>query len=71
MEKMLGENHPDTANSYYKLAILCEKQGKDKEAEELYKKAEDIRSRTLGKKHRSFAELTKDSWEMVMWDWEE
>ena len=50
-EKVLGEEHPYTADSYNNLAMVYYSQGRYKEAEELYKKALLIREKVLGEEH--------------------
>ena len=50
-EKVLGEEHPNTATSYNNLAGLYESQGRYEEAEPLYKKALGIREKVLGEEH--------------------
>ncbi|MDE6889540.1 MAG: tetratricopeptide repeat protein, partial [Eubacterium sp.] len=54
-ERVLGEEHPDTATSYNNLAFVYESQGEYRKAEELYKKSLGIRERVLGKEHPSTA----------------
>jgi len=49
--KVLGENHPDTANSYNNVAYNLEAQGKAAEAGPLFQKALDIRRKILGEDH--------------------
>ena len=50
-ERILGEEHPDTATSYNNLGVVYARQGEYKKAEELYKKALEIRERILGEEH--------------------
>ena len=50
-EKLLGEEHPDTADSYHNLAYVYASQGEYGKAEGLYKKALVIRERVLGEEH--------------------
>ena len=50
-ERVLGEEHPDTATSYNNLAGLYERQGEYEKAEELYEKSLRIRERVLGEEH--------------------
>lgn len=54
-ERVLGEEHPDTAVNYNNLAYVYERQGEYKQAEELYKKVLDINEKVLGKKHSDTA----------------
>jgi len=54
-EQALGADHPDVANSLDKLALLCEAQWKDAQAEQCYQQALDIRIRVLGSKHLDVA----------------
>ncbi len=48
---MLGEDHPDTANSYNNLAYNLEAQGKYADAEPLYQRTLVIVEKTLGPEH--------------------
>ncbi len=50
-ERVLGEEHPDTATSYNNLAGVYWSRGEYKKAEELYGKALGIRERVLGEEH--------------------
>jgi len=50
-EKVLGEEHPDTAGSYNNLAVLYKLKGEYDKAEPLYKKALEIRQKVLGEEH--------------------
>ncbi|HEX8195301.1 MAG TPA: tetratricopeptide repeat protein [Pyrinomonadaceae bacterium] len=50
-KQILGEDHPETANTYNNLAVLLFSQRKYKEAEPLLKKALQIREEVLGKNH--------------------
>lgn len=52
VEKVLGANHPDTANSLNGLALLYANQGRYFEAEPLYQRALAIAKEVLGTKHR-------------------
>jgi predicted ATP-binding protein involved in virulence len=54
-EKVLGEEHPNTATSYNNLAGLYESIGAYKKAEPLYLKALKIREKVLGEEHPSTA----------------
>jgi tetratricopeptide (TPR) repeat protein len=49
--KVLGENHPHTAQSYNNLAFNLNAQGKYAEAEEVFNKALAIRRKVLGEEH--------------------
>jgi len=55
-EKLLGENHLDTAGIYNNLALLYNSIGKYQKAERLYRKALKIREEALGEKHPNTAE---------------
>ena len=50
-KKLLGEEHPDVANSLNNLAGLYKSQGRYEEAEPLYIQALDMRKKLLGDKH--------------------
>ena len=50
-EKVLGENHPDTATSYNNLAGLYKSQVRYEDAEPFYLKALEIREKVLGENH--------------------
>ena len=50
-ERVLGEEHPDTAGSLNNLALLYADQGKYEEAEPLYQRALAIYERVLGEEH--------------------
>lgn len=50
-ERVLGEEHPDTATSYSNLAGVYGYQGKYRKAEELYQKSLRISKRVLGEEH--------------------
>ncbi len=50
-ERVLGEEHPDTAASYNNLAGVHARQGEYGKAERLYEKAIEIRERVLGEEH--------------------
>ncbi len=54
-EKVLGEEHPYTVESYNNLARVYYRQGKYKEAEELYEKTLLIYEKVLGEEHPSTA----------------
>ncbi len=48
IERVLGEDYPDTAACYNNLAGVYENQGKYREAEDLYKKSIQIKERVRG-----------------------
>jgi hypothetical protein len=50
-EKVLGEEHPDTASSLNNLALLLSEQGSYQEARPLYERALAIREKVLGEEH--------------------
>ena len=50
-EKVLGEEHPDTATSLNNLAILLSDQGSYQEARPLYERALAIREKVYGEEH--------------------
>jgi tetratricopeptide (TPR) repeat protein len=50
-EKVLGEEHPDTATSYNNLAVFYYGQGDFERAYEFMKKAVDVRSKVLPSNH--------------------
>jgi len=54
-EKILGEEHPNTATSYNNLAGLYKAQGEYQKAEPLYLKALKISEKILGEEHPSTA----------------
>jgi tetratricopeptide (TPR) repeat protein len=54
-EKLLGEEHLDTASSYNDLALVYNSQNRYEEAEFLSKKALKLREKMLGKEHPSTA----------------
>ena len=54
-ERVLGEEHPDTAASYNNLAYVYARQGEYGKAEALYGKALAISERVLGEEHPSTA----------------
>ena len=54
-ERVLGEEHPDTATGYNNLAYVYASQGEYGKAEVLYKKALAISERVLGEEHPSTA----------------
>ncbi|MGK7935249.1 MAG: tetratricopeptide repeat protein [Xenococcaceae cyanobacterium] len=55
-KKVLGDNHPDVAESLNNLAVLYESQGRYTEAEPLYQQALTIRKQQLGDNHPDVAE---------------
>jgi CHAT domain-containing protein/tetratricopeptide (TPR) repeat protein len=54
-QRVLGEDHPDTAQSYSNLASSLNAQGKYAEAEAVYRKALDICRKALGEEHPTTA----------------
>ena len=50
-KKLLGESHPDVAQSLNNLALLYDSQGRYDEAESLYLQALTIAEQVLGKNH--------------------
>jgi tetratricopeptide (TPR) repeat protein len=50
-QKLLGDDHPDVAQSLNNLALLYYSQGKYKEAEPLYQQALNILEQRLGVDH--------------------
>src|SRR5207244_3465687 len=50
-QKVLGEEHPHTANSYNNLAFCLDEQGKHAEALPLYQKVLAITQKVLGEQH--------------------
>ena len=54
-QRVLGEEHPDTAVSYNNVAYNLNAQGRYEEAEPLYRKGLEIRQRVLGEEHPSTA----------------
>jgi CHAT domain-containing protein/tetratricopeptide (TPR) repeat protein len=54
-KKVLGEKHPDYADSLNYLALLYDSQGNYARAEPLFQMALDIRKEVLGEKHPDFA----------------
>ena len=55
-EKMLGKEHPDTANTYHNIANIYFEQGKHDEALGWYRKALDIYEKVLGMEHPDTAD---------------
>jgi Tfp pilus assembly protein PilF len=55
LEKALGPDHPDVANSLNNLAALYQKQGRNADAEPLYKQSVAILERSLGPDHPEIA----------------
>ena len=56
-EKVLGEEHPDTASTYNNMATTFEKQHKYEKALDLYEKALAIREKVLGEEHPDTATI--------------
>ena len=54
-QKVLGEQHPEYANSLNNLALLHEALGDSAKAEPLYRQALDINRRVLGERHPGYA----------------
>jgi len=50
-KKLLGEEHPDTANGYNNLAFNLKSQGKHVEAQPLFEKSLALRKKLLGEEH--------------------
>ena len=59
-QKVLGEEHPDTAKSLNDLAGLYQAQGKYEQAEPLYQQALAIRQKVLGEEHPDTAKSLND-----------
>jgi tetratricopeptide (TPR) repeat protein len=53
MEKVLGQEHPDTLSSMNSLAVVLRRQGKYEEAERMHRRALELRERVLGQEHKS------------------
>lgn len=64
----LGEDHLDTAQSYYNLARLYFDTARYREAEALYQRAFMIRERLLGTEHVAVAQ-TLNSVALTLWSW--
>ncbi len=60
LQRLLGEEHPDVAQSYNNLAGLYDNQGRYQDAEPLYKKALESASKTLGVDHPTTATIRKN-----------
>ncbi|PNH04770.1 Kinesin light chain [Tetrabaena socialis] len=58
--RVLGEEHPDTANSINNLAKCIQAQGRYAEAELMYRQALELRQRVLGKEHPETANFIDD-----------
>src|SRR5205085_1545395 len=62
--RVLGEEHPDTANSYHNAAAGLRDQGEYAQAEPLFEQALDVRRRLLGETHpdtaNSYAQLANN-----------
>ena len=54
-ERMLGKEHPDTAESYNNIGLIYKKQGDYTKALDYYQKTLDTREKVLGKEHPSTA----------------
>jgi tetratricopeptide (TPR) repeat protein len=54
--KVLGEEHPQTANTHNNLAVSIDQQGRYKEAEQGFRKALAIRRKVLGNEHPDTAQ---------------
>jgi tetratricopeptide (TPR) repeat protein len=59
-ERVLGADHPDTANSLNNLALLYDNQGKYEQAELLYQRALAICERMLGADHPNTVRIRKN-----------
>ena len=57
-KKMLGEEHPDVAQSLNNLAALYENQGKYDEAEKMFEESLAIRKKMLGEEHPDVAKVS-------------
>ena len=55
-EKLLGQEHPDVAESLNNLAVLYREQGNYAQAEPLFQRALAIREKAFGQEHPDFAE---------------
>ena len=64
-KKLLGEEHPNIANSLNKLALLYHVQGKYSEAESLYLEALEISKKTLGNNHPNTITI-KENYELLI-----
>jgi len=53
--ELLGQNHPDYANSVNNLAVLYQNMGDYAKAELLHRDAAEVRKRTLGENHPDYA----------------
>jgi len=54
--KVLGEQHPHTANSYHNVAACLDRQGKHREAMPLFRRALAICLKVLGEQHPDTAD---------------
>jgi serine/threonine protein kinase len=63
--KVLGENHPDLAQSLNDLAQLLKKKGKYEEAEPLYNESLKIRRKVLGEDHPDVAKSLSNLAELL------
>jgi tetratricopeptide (TPR) repeat protein len=66
-QKILGEDHPDTAHSYNSLGYLLRSQGKLGEAGPCFEQALAIREKVLGEEHRDTAISLNDMGRWVHW----
>ena len=55
-KKMLGDEHPDVADSLNNLASLYKNQGKYDEAEKMFKESLAMRKKMLGEEHPDVAQ---------------
>ena len=53
MEKVLGEEHPDTLASMNDLAVVLRHQGKYEDAEQMHRQTLDLMKKVLGADHPS------------------
>jgi len=71
MQRVLGEEHPDTLNSMANLASTYRNQGRWKEAEELGVQVMETSKRVLGEEHpdtlTSMGNLALTYWEQGRW----
>lgn len=59
-EQQLGGEHPDTAQSLHNLARLYHAQGKNAEAEPLFRRALAIYEKPVGRDHPETQDIRKD-----------
>ena len=55
-QRLLGDEHPDVARSLNNLALLYKSQGRNTEAEPLYRQALEMFQRLLGDEHPDVAQ---------------